>query len=62
MGAQVEFERYKSVFNCGLPQIFMTKEILKRAGVFKSVDLREPVNPPAPELWKDFVRNYELLE
>lgn len=61
MGAQIEFERYKPVFNCGLPQIFMTKEILKRAGVFKHVDLRGPVIPPTSESWKNFIQCYELL-
>ena len=60
-GAQVEFDRYKSIFNCELPQIFMTKEILKRAGVFKHVYLRDPVIFPTSESWKNFIQHYELL-
>ena len=59
--AEQEFNKYASVFRCDLPQLYMTKEILKRKGVFKHNYLREPTSSPSKNSWDDFIQKYERL-
>ena len=59
--AEQEFNKYASVFRSDLPQLYMTKEILKRKGVFKNSYMREPTSPPNKNSWDDFFGKYEKL-
>ena len=59
--AEQEFNKYASIFRCDLPQLYMTKEILKRIGVFKNASLREPTSPASNNSWNDFIQKYERL-
>ena len=60
--AEKEFNKYASIFRCDLPQLHMTKEILKRKGVFKNSYMREPTSPPSKYSWYEFIEKYEKLE
>ena len=59
--AEQEFYKYASVFRCDLPQLYMTKEILKRKDVFKHNYMREPTYPPNKNSCNDFIGKYEKL-
>ena len=60
--AEDEFNKYASIFRCDLTQLNMTKEILKRKGIFKHTYMRDTTSPPSKYSWDDFFEKYEKLQ
>ncbi len=59
--AEQEFNRHSPLFRTSVSALYMTKEILRRKGVFKAVHLRHPAAPQDEYSVKEFHRLVEVL-